>query len=404
MNCPRFTAGLVALGLLCSPAAFAERPLVAVLDFQEVQSGLAPHEVELLADISRGEALDHLGGGYNIITRENLLDLLKAHGTDLAQCQGACETETGRLIGADYVLSGSIVKAFGAFKVNLKLHRTQPPELLGAEVMTAQSQGEIETEVRAATSAVLSALSGVRQPSEGSGRSPDDSSDLRKGASALGSVTSALMGAVSLGKSLHRDPLGVAQALTVREDTPDETRVVEEDPGRSDADETDSGVHMLVDLGGLLFFGPVVSVEVGGKRRFKAWYRHIPLGLLVNSEPFIGSGESYDSAWGVGVGMRWYGNGQSGLDGLWYGLGAEYIYSDLYFEDFSVGESGRGNYITKAVIAEGLIGYRWGSDGWANQVGAGLGLAFEVEFIQPMDGVEEFQQVYPVVVYEIEFF
>ena len=55
-----FTVALLSLSLLGSPRASAERPLVAVLDFQEIKSGLAAHEVELLADIARGEALDRL--------------------------------------------------------------------------------------------------------------------------------------------------------------------------------------------------------------------------------------------------------------------------------------------------------------------------------------------------------
>ena len=89
------------------------------------------------------------------------------------------------------------------------------------------------------------------------------------------------------------------------------------------------------------------------------------------------------------------------MDGLWYGLGAEY-YSGNVFND-STSSSG-GNYITKAILAEGLVGYRWGSEGWANQVGAGLAIGFELEFSQPEGGEEVFQRVYPVLTYEIEFF
>src|SRR4051812_28874614 len=40
-----------------------------------------------------------------VITRENLLVLLKASGKALEDCEGECEVETGKRIGADFVIS-----------------------------------------------------------------------------------------------------------------------------------------------------------------------------------------------------------------------------------------------------------------------------------------------------------
>ena len=97
---------------------------MAVLDFSEARTRIHTEELAVLADIARGEALRVLGHDYDVITRENLVDLLKSHGKTLEKCRGECETETGRLLGADLVVSGRIVKAFGKYKVNLKVHRT----------------------------------------------------------------------------------------------------------------------------------------------------------------------------------------------------------------------------------------------------------------------------------------
>lgn len=150
---------LAVLGL-ASPA-FA-KPLLAVLDFSESRSELHSDELSVLGDVSRGAALEVLGHRYDVITRENLVDLLKAHGKSLDKCSGECETETGRLLGAELVVSGRIVKAFGKYKVNLKVHRTDPPALLGAEMMTADDHGGLETAVRTGTERLLANVPGAR--------------------------------------------------------------------------------------------------------------------------------------------------------------------------------------------------------------------------------------------------
>ncbi|MBD90894.1 MAG: hypothetical protein CL940_11180 [Deltaproteobacteria bacterium] len=153
------TVSLAILGLASSATA---KPLLAVLDFSESRTGLHADELSILGDVSRGAALQTLGQDYDVITRENLVDLLKAHGKFLASCSGECETETGRLLGAELVVSGRIVKAFGKYKVNLKVHRTDPPALLGAEMMTADDHGGLEVAVRTGTVQLLSNVPGAR--------------------------------------------------------------------------------------------------------------------------------------------------------------------------------------------------------------------------------------------------
>jgi hypothetical protein len=152
---------LLVLGLLAATPA-AARPLVAVLDFTEARTGMHVEELAILGDIARGEALRVLGHDYDVITRESLVDLLKSHGKSLEKCSGECETETGRLLGAELVVSGRIVKAFGRFKVNLKVHRTDPPALLGAEMMSADKPEDLEEAVREGTRKILSTVPGAR--------------------------------------------------------------------------------------------------------------------------------------------------------------------------------------------------------------------------------------------------
>jgi hypothetical protein len=73
------------------------------------------------------------------------------------------------------------MKAFGKLKVNLKLHRTDPPELIDARVLTVDTLSELEAGVREATSGVLSALTGSSAVSpESAGPNTEESGSLRK--------------------------------------------------------------------------------------------------------------------------------------------------------------------------------------------------------------------------------
>jgi len=58
------------------------------------------------------------------MTRENMMVLLKDMGKKDCS-EGDCEVETARNIGADFVVSGSVVRIDAAFVVTLKLHETK---------------------------------------------------------------------------------------------------------------------------------------------------------------------------------------------------------------------------------------------------------------------------------------
>ena len=151
--------GVLLVLVVISPGAQSkERPMLAVLDFASGGAELTQEELSLLSDVSRAEARRVLGGAYTIITQESIEQLLKAHGKTLEQCQGSCETETGKLLGAELVVSGRLVKAFGAYKANLKLHRTEPPELLDARVLTVNTLPALEGAVRQGTAQILASL------------------------------------------------------------------------------------------------------------------------------------------------------------------------------------------------------------------------------------------------------
>ncbi len=76
---------------------------VAVLDFKNYAKDLQKENVQYFTDLVRGVVLKG-APRFNVMTRENLLVLLQASGKDLASCEGECEVDTGRRIGADVIV------------------------------------------------------------------------------------------------------------------------------------------------------------------------------------------------------------------------------------------------------------------------------------------------------------
>ena len=119
---------------------FAQRPLLAgklaVLELRNFTRDLAPQNVQYFTDLVRTASLRSLPG-VQVITRENLLVLLQASGKSLENCEGECEVDTGRRIGADAIVSGEIQKLGSRYKLTLRLHDTREGRLLGS----AQASG-----------------------------------------------------------------------------------------------------------------------------------------------------------------------------------------------------------------------------------------------------------------------
>lgn len=135
----------------------AQAQTVAVLEFQSKLPEAKRLDAGYLADRVRAAVKDELPGA-RVITRENMLVLMKASGKDLASCEGACEVETGRLIGADLVVSGELLEFGAQTKLNLKLHDTRSGELLSGAVASGESAGELDRDIGPAAARLLAPL------------------------------------------------------------------------------------------------------------------------------------------------------------------------------------------------------------------------------------------------------
>jgi hypothetical protein len=93
-----------------------------------------------------------------VFTRENMLVILEASGKTLANCEGECEVETGRRLGADLVVSGDVVKVGKNFKLDLRLHETKEGRLLAGSQAAGASVEDLDAAVPDAVAKMLVAL------------------------------------------------------------------------------------------------------------------------------------------------------------------------------------------------------------------------------------------------------
>ncbi len=150
----------LACALLITAAAHAAPKKVAVLELRD-PAALATGAVAYLTDRVRAAALGLPRDGFFVMTRENILDQLPP-GTDLAECQGECEVETGRNVGADYVASGELVKLGGEIRISLKLHETRGGALVATDKASAGKPEGLETPVEHAARRLFAHLAADR--------------------------------------------------------------------------------------------------------------------------------------------------------------------------------------------------------------------------------------------------
>ncbi len=172
---------LLLLSLLIAAPAPAKADLssglVAVLEFRNKLKGDAQTNVDagFLADEVRELMLKAMPG-LHVMTRENMLVLLQASGKKLEDCEGECEVETGRRIGADLVVSGELLRFGSSFKLDLKLHETREGRLIAGGIASGKTIDELDAGTGAAVAQLIGPLKANVQnaanPPSGSAQNP----------------------------------------------------------------------------------------------------------------------------------------------------------------------------------------------------------------------------------------
>ncbi len=165
----RFTrtmlAALPLVAVLAPAPAFAQKPKVAVLDLT-ANEPVKRQEAEQLTDVVRNVAVSKMPG-FDVITKENLVVLLKANNRTLAECEGECEVETGRLIGADIVVSGTVGMLGTTYLVTLKVHSTTEGRMLDGQNGKASKMDDLISVIEDTAARLF-----VKVPGSGAGGGP----------------------------------------------------------------------------------------------------------------------------------------------------------------------------------------------------------------------------------------
>jgi formylglycine-generating enzyme required for sulfatase activity len=205
-NGHRFLLVLLPLVLLClqANACLAQSAAVgrlAVLDFQDRSSGaVMPQEVLYLSDLVRGAARRTLPAErFLLMTRENIQELLP-EGRSLADCVGDCAVETGRKIGADYVVTGDVTSFGGQVRVTANLHEIGSGNLLGQVVAGAPNVLGVEDDLKAKVLDLLAPLRG--------GAGSVGGGDLTEGKIGGGATVWSAAGVAKIVASFASDPPG----------------------------------------------------------------------------------------------------------------------------------------------------------------------------------------------------
>ena len=134
----------------------ASAPRLAVLEFRG--GAVEPALLTLLADAARTGALQGAEGRpLSVMTRENVLVLLEASGVKLEDCEGACEVETGRRLGVDFLVSGDVAAVERELLVTVRLYETASGVLLASRQIRGATQLGLIADLAEATGAAVRA-------------------------------------------------------------------------------------------------------------------------------------------------------------------------------------------------------------------------------------------------------
>jgi TolB-like protein len=133
------------------PIARASAVKLAVLELRN-DAGLSIAEMAYLTDRVRGDATQTLpASAFLVMTRESIQELLPP-GVKLVDCLSSqCEVEVGRRIGADYIVTGEILRFGDELRLNLKVHHCASGAFLGSETAGGAKLADLENGVAAAS-------------------------------------------------------------------------------------------------------------------------------------------------------------------------------------------------------------------------------------------------------------
>ena len=115
---------------------------IAVLELGN-KAGVDEGELGYLTDLLRQAAGRLPKEHYLVMTKDNILVMLPP-GKTLKDCEGTCAVDTGKRLGAHWVLVGEVVRFGVSLRVTLNLHHTSTGALRGSDVIKGRSLTDLE--------------------------------------------------------------------------------------------------------------------------------------------------------------------------------------------------------------------------------------------------------------------
>ena len=143
-------------------AAVPQQRVAAVLELHNKLDAADRNLVDasFLTDVVRQQVLEN-APQLKLMTRENVISLLEASGKKLEECEGECEVDTGRRLGADIIVTGELLRFGKGYRLNLRLHDTHSAQLLSAAVASGDTPEALEKDLNRAVARLVQPLSGT---------------------------------------------------------------------------------------------------------------------------------------------------------------------------------------------------------------------------------------------------
>jgi hypothetical protein len=133
-----------------------EKERLAVLNLTN-SAQLSDAEVDFLTNLIRQAIAKRGQHQFIVMTQENILLLLPPD-KKIEDCVSECEVDTGRLLGAKYIITGTVLKFGESLRVNLKFHETQNAALINSYTVKGNKVEDLEAGIENAAQELFNEL------------------------------------------------------------------------------------------------------------------------------------------------------------------------------------------------------------------------------------------------------
>ena len=157
------TPNLTSIVSIESTQAQTSQERLAVLRLRN-RINMSREEIEYLTGLVRRIASKRLALDYLIMTQENIEVLLPPN-TNLEECVSECQVETGRTIGARFIITGEVLRFGKSLRLTLRMHDTKTGQLISSEVAKSKDIEGLESPTEKAVDLLITQIKkNIRPP------------------------------------------------------------------------------------------------------------------------------------------------------------------------------------------------------------------------------------------------